>query len=227
MGVKLRSIARNPRLLLAYKGIAFTALLWLYAAFPGWLAGFLFAAGAGLLYANPLFNTSAFFPLFAAEMIISFASLSVVSAFRGALIVFLGCAFAIIAGLKNLALTHRGQWTEAVCYALSYITALMFFLHYFSGFFRLSWIIALIAFGLIWSVMIRDRHVLGLALLVLGEMLWVVSWLPIGFFASANVMFFVMLFLGDSLVKKRIAWKDAALYTLLIFAALGSSYWRL
>lgn len=227
MGARLRSITRNPRLPLAYKGIAFSTLLWLYAAFPGWLSGMAFAAGAVLLYANPLFNASAFFPLFAAEMIISFALFPLALAFRAAVVIFLGCAFAITIGLKNLILTHRGEWARSVCYGLSYIALSIFFLERASGFFWLSWSIALCTIGLVWLVMIPDRHSIGPMLVVLGEMLWIVSWLPIGFFASANVVFLAMLFISGALAEKKITAKNGLLFAVLAGMVLASSYWKL
>lgn len=227
MGARLRSIARNPRLLLAYKGIAFSALLWAHAVVPGWLSGALFILGAGFLYATPLFNASAFFSLFIAEIIISFASLPAAPAFRAATIALLGVAFAITVGLKNLVLTHREQWARGLCCALSYATTLIFFLWHGNGLFWFIWLVAMLAFALIWSVMIRDGHVVGLALTLFGEMLWVVSWLPIGFFASANMVFLTMLFMGDVILKKKIMGKDMALFAVFIGIILVSSYWKL
>lgn len=227
MGVKLRSIARNPRSLLAYKGVAFSILLWAHTIVPGWLSGVLFVAGAGFLYANPLFNASSFFPFFIVEIIISFAWPPAVPEFRAALIVLLGIAFAVTVGLKNLVLTHREQWARGICYALSYLVALIFFLRQGGGPFWLIWLITVFALGLAWSVMISDRRIVGAALVLFGELIWVVSWLPIGFFASANTVFLTMLFIGDALVEKKIALKHAAVFFILIAIVLGSSYWKL
>ncbi len=227
MGARLRSIVRNPRLLLACKGIAFSALLWAHAVAPGWLSGVFFIGGAVFLYATPLFNASSVFSLFIAEIIISFALLPVAPAFRAAVIVLLGVAFAITVGLKNLVLTHREEWVCGLCCALSYTIIFIFFLWHGNGPFWFVWLVAMSALGLIWSVMIRDGHVVGLALVLFGEMIWVVSWLPIGFFASANMVFLAMLFMGDIILKKKITGKDMALFAVFIVIILVSSYWKL
>src|SRR3989344_7373314 len=140
---KLRLITRSPRSILAYKGAAFSVLLGMFMAYPGWKSAVLYCAGACILYARPLFNTSAFAPLFAALLIASFSFPSFTSPFRIGLVIVFSVLFAIIIGVKNLVLTHREQWVRGVAYALSYCTLIIFFLASPENVFWLSWVGAL------------------------------------------------------------------------------------
>lgn len=220
-------IIKNPRFLLAYKSAVFGILLWLFWRSPGLFWGFLYVAGAGFLYLRPLFNSSALFSLLVAEIALSIALQP--SFFTARVFFTLGFSFVffIILGIKNLVLIHRERWMRGVCYIVLYISVLDFFLHYFSRPFWFAWVFAMILLWLILLVLISDRRLIGPVLVLLGELLWVVSWLPIGFLSSTNIVLLVILFIDDTLRGKRLIRKNSALFIVLIAVVLGTSYWRL
>ncbi len=227
MGEKLLLITKNPRFLLACKSAVFGVLLWLFWSSPGLFWGFVYGAGAGFLYFRPLFNSSASFFLLVAEIALSIALQP--SSFMARVMYTLGfsCIFFIILGIKNLVLTNRERWMQGICYILLYISVLDFFLHYFSRPFWFAWVFAILMLLCILLSFIADRRLIGPVLVLLGELLWVVSWLPIGFLASANIVFLVMVYIGNALREKRLTAKNSALFIVLIAVVLGTSYWKL
>ena len=227
MGEKLSLILKNPRLILACKGLFLGALLYFFMGQRGWFAGVLYVGAAGLFYFQPLFNTAAYLPLFIGTVL-----LSLWTAFAGMVypfvfaVIFAG-VFAVILGAKNLILTQRASWARASAYTLSYVCLLLFFMVGMGGVFLFSWGALMLLLGLFWQAVIPDRVLLAPALVVVGELAWVVSWLPIGFLSSANLVFLALLFMGDGCVEGRYSPKHLFVFAGLIAVVLMSSYWRL
>lgn len=227
MGEKLKLILKNQRFILACKGLFLGVLLWFFIDQKGWFTGMAYIGAAGLLYFRPLFNVSAYLLLFVGTIL-----LSLIAAFAGVLysvisaFIFAG-VFAIIFGVKNLILTQRTSWVRASAYLLSYLCLLLFFMQGMGGVFWFSWIVLMILLGLFWQAAIPDRFLLAPALVVIGELAWVVSWLPIGFLSSANLVLLTMLLVDDGYIAGRIRWKHLFVFTGLIALVLMSSYWTL
>lgn len=220
-------ILRNPRFILACKGLFLGALLWFFAYQGGWFAGVIYVSAAGLLYFQPLFNVSAYFPFFAGTVLLSFVAVFAGVVYPLILAFLFAGVFSVIFGAQNLILTQRASWVRASAYLLSYLCLLLFFMQGMAGVFWFSWIALITLIGLFWQAVIPDRVLLAPALVVVGELAWVVSWLPIGFLSSANLVLLTMLFVGDGCIDGRIRWKHLFLFAGLIVMVLLSSYWKL
>lgn len=227
MGEKLRLILRNPRFILAYKGLFLGALLWLFMRQGGWFAGIIYVGAAGLLYVRPLFNASAYLSLFIGTVLLSLTAVFAGVAYPFVFAVIFAGVFAVIFGAKNLILTHRTAWVRASAYLVSYLCLLLFFMQGMGGVFWFSWVVLMLLLGLFWQAAIPDRVLLAPALLAVGELAWVVSWLPIGFLSSANLVLLTMLFVDDGCIDGRIRWRHLCIFTGLIGVVLLSSYWKL
>lgn len=227
MGEKLKLILKNPRFILACKGLFLGALFWFFMHQGGWFAGIIYVGAAGLLYFTPLFNVSAYFPFFVGTVLLSLAAAFARAAHPLILAFLFAGVFAVIFGAQNFILTQRVSWMRASAYLLSYLCLLLFFMQGMAGVFWFSWIALMILLGLFWQAVIPDRVLLAPALVVVGELAWVVSWLPIGFLSSANLVLLTMLFVGDGCSEGRIRWKHLFIFAGLIAVVLLSSYWKL
>lgn len=187
----------------------------------------MYVVGAGVLYFRPLFNASAYASLFLAAVLISLWWAEV-AGYPYFFAVIVSCIFVIILGIKNLILTHREWWARVAAYGLSYFCLILFFMHGATAYpFWLVWILLMVIIGLVWQAVIKDNALLLPALIAVGELAWVTSWLPIGFLASANVIILTMLFVDDGYVEGRYRWKNLLLFAGLIAVVLTSSYWTL
>lgn len=227
MGEKLRLILKNPRFILACKGLFLGALLWLFMRQGGWFAGIIYIGAAGVLYFRPLFNVLAYLPLFAGTVLFSLTAAFAGVAYSFVFAFICAGVFAVILGAKNLILTHRTSWVRASAYLLSYLCLLLFFMQGGGGVFWFSWVVLMLLLGLFWQAAIPDRVLLAPALVAVGELAWVVSWLPIGFLSSANLVLLTMLFVDDGCIDGHIRWKHLCIFAGLIAVVLLSSYWKL
>jgi len=147
----------------------------------------------------------------------------------GAAILFsvvIAVLFGSALGVKNLILIHRDAVLEAGVYALAYVALLLFFMQALSGVFALIWLYAVVCIWLSSYLLIRDYRIALVLALLMGELIWIVSWLPIGFLNSASLCFTVMLFAGDAVREKRISPRNTAILAALIVLIFATSHWR-
>lgn len=231
MATVLRSVWKSPKSLLAFKGGLF-GLSFLYSP---WLA-----VPMGLwLYFKPLFYHSfTLLRLFCVFLIIVITtSVSWLSA------VVFGFLFFVILGLKNLIFIRRRYWRLLLVFSLFYLVFLNFFLINQSSFFALKWLGTVFLLVLLMQDLIRalitpvtaNMIVAGwLSAFLLGQAVWIISWLPIGFLNSANLAVIMALLLVDlnvnyfwGTLRRGLIVKDLALFLVLFLIILGTSQWKL
>jgi hypothetical protein len=130
-------------------------------------------------------------------------------------------------GVKDLILIHRETLLEASAYVLSYVAFLLFFMQATSGVFFVAWLYAVFSVFLAFYLLARDYRVALLFATLFGELIWIVSWLPIGFVNAASVCFASTLFMGDVARENRISAKNSLILGGLITLILSTSYWRI
>lgn len=224
---KLRLILRNQRFRSAYKA---TLVLLILAQFmrsgsPVWGAAFFviacflyFRRTANMLAALPLFTGAVITPFFFPYNLGAPAA----TLFVACIAVLLYVAY----GVKDLALIHRESLLEAGGYALSYVAFLLFFMQAMTGAFLPVWLFAVFCVWLSFLLIVRDYRVALLFATLFGQLIWIVSWLPIGFLNSASLCFAILLFAGDAARENRISAKNTAILGALIVLIFATSHWR-
>lgn len=172
-----------------------------------------------MLSALPLFVGAVFAPLFFPH------NLGVpISTLFSAIIAGL---FYVALGVKDLTLIHREKLLEVVAYVLLYIALLLFFMQALSGIFFFIWLYAVICAWLSFLLIADDYRAALLFATLMGELIWIVSWLPIGFLNSASICFALTLFAGDAVRENRISAKNTVVLGALITLIFVTSYWRI
>lgn len=225
MAIKLKLALKNPIFTLTFKSLVFGFFLYLYNANPNLIWGAVFLLVSFWLYSRPLFNVSSYFPLFLVLLFLSFWMGLADGWITGASWWFLTLSFGILLGLKNLILTHRYYWHYFISFTASYLLFLNFFLLDKSDWFWLKWIVLVFSIFLLFKDLLSPAILAGLLVLVIGQLSWVISWLPVGFLSSANLLMLFLLFMVDILGYKRFSAKNFGLFVLLLAIILGSSYW--
>lgn len=227
MAEKLRSISKNPRFISALKGslVFFVALRFL--SIFSWEWGALYVALAVFFYSRPFFNISGTFPLFFA--IVSLPLFARPDSFPLQFLLALAVAvsYTILLGVKNLALTHREWWIHCVSYFISYLFFLAFFSASPISSFFVSWLFSCVFLYSIFRSVIVDRHIALIAAFFAVEMLWISSWLPVGYLSLANFMLLISLFLSDVAYEGVMTFRNRVLFPLLSLVIAASSYWQL
>ncbi len=226
MVAKLKSILRNQRFRLACSSLIFFVVLAQFMRSGSLWWGGAYLLTASFLYFRPIFNASSNFPLFIGIVSTPFffpSGLGITAAILFSAL----CAILFFAALgsKNLVLTHRAAWREAGAYALSYVVLLLFFMQAINGPFLLLWVWAVSVLWLMLCLTMPRPRLAFVCIVLIGELIWIVSWLPIGFLSMANLCFAVLLFIGDSAVKNRVTIRTTALFSAFIALVFLSSYW--
>ena len=225
---KLKSISGNQRFRLACSaGLIFLVLAqFLRTGSAAWGGAFFFAASflyfrrtANMLSALSLFVGALFSPLFFPHNLGT--PLSTLFSLVIASLLF------VALGVKELILIHREALLEASGYALSYVALLLFFMQATFGMFFFAWLYAVFALFLAFYVLTKDHRMALLFATLFGELIWIVSWLPIGFLNSASVCFAIVLFAGDAVRENRISARNVAILAALIGLIFTTSHWRL
>lgn len=227
MVIKLKSISKIPTLGLAFKGLIFGAFLYFYYLNPSIWRGMILVVLALWLYSQSLFNFSSFLPTL---FVLLFLALWI--GWRANFLSFFSLAsivlvFAVVLGVKNLIITHRVAWYYLINCILGYLVLLNFFLLDKSSLFPLKWLLAITLLTLLFWGLVQSRIALLVIILLIGEMVWLVSWLPIGPLSSANLAMLALLFLLEALHYQRLSWKKLGLFIILATAIFSSSYWQL
>ena len=220
MAAKLNWILQKPAYQLALKAALFAGLLYFYYGQPGVFRAGLFLAAALLLYSRPLAGSFNYLPLFLVILILAFWS----GPAGGWL---LALAFGLLLGLKVLALTHRQFWLYLLTIILGYLTFLDFFLTEKSAGFVFYWLASGLVVFLLLQNLFQDRLTSAVAALLLSQLLWLLSWLPVGFLTAANLLLLVLLLLLETCYYQRLSPRSAGLFVLLTLIVLTTGYWRL
>lgn len=227
MVTKLRLSLRTPILGLAFRGLIFGAFLYFYYLNPSVWRGGLFLAAAFWFYGQSLFNFTVFLPTLLVTLFLALwigLQANFLSFLSLALIVFI---FVIVLGVKSLIITHRTSWCYLITCALSYLLLINFFLLDKSSLFPIKWLIATVLLTLLFWNLIKSRVALLVLVLLVGEIMWLVNWLPIGPLSATNLTFLSLLLALEAIYYQRLSWKNLGLFAILIVTILSGSYWRL
>ena len=227
MAIKLKSVLRNQAFTLTFKALVFGLSLFFYNSQPTLGRGGLFLLIAFWLYGHPLFNFLSFLPTFLALVFLSFWTGYAGGPLAGLAPWLISPCFGILLGLKNLLITNRRYWHYLIVLAASYLAWINFFLLDLSKFFWLKWPLVLLLTYFLFKDLLPDKVAVIFLCLITGELLWVISWLPIGFLGSANLLMAATLFLAEAMANKRLIWKNLVLLTGLVSVILLTSYWQI
>ncbi|MFH1759324.1 MAG: hypothetical protein ABH822_02050 [Patescibacteria group bacterium] len=240
MVAKLKSVWKNQISQLAFKAAIFGLLLLWFGYGHSLPAAAALVVGVMWLYFKPFFNPVAMLRPFSVFLILAFWTTTVTFSYIA--VVFLAFLFFVILGLKNLILVRRKGWRAFLDISLLYLGFLNFFLLDKSSLFFLKWGGFLVVFYLLFGDLLRTVRapddkvgvVGGVLTLIAAELLWVVSWLPIGFLASANLMILVSLLMVDLLagyfkgkLRQKMIIKDLMVFLVLLAVVLLTSRWTL
>ena len=238
MREKLKSILREPRLVLALKSAVFAGFLALLKIGGfGALPILFFLAAAFTLFSYP--------PNFSFLVLLGIAMVTVGILddllFLTAAIALFSCLFYIAAGIKSLTLIHRSEWDYAKNLLLFYAVFLFFFLADKSSLFFIKYLSVLaIGFFLLreWLAdLIPDlpRKINFAALLsafLMAQFLWAVALLPLGPINSANLMVLISYILFDftshyfqGKINRQLVMKNVAVLVLLLLVIFATSGW--
>ncbi len=234
MEIKLKLILLNPQLRLAFKAILFLGFLTL--ARLGDFSLFvtlLFIIGAVVLYARPLFRTVEKLGDF---LVLMFSALVFNLVFIDSLDFFFSAAyysllFFLLIGIKDLILINRSFWSVVLNFGLAYPIFLIFFQGHFAGAWWKAPILFFLTILLSKNVLKRSVATAPFSLLVI-EVAWASSFLPIGFIglANLNLLFYaVTLSLFDfheqGLLDKKKILSLLSVFIVLSLTILGLSSW--
>ena len=220
--------SRNPRSISGYKGAVAGFLA--YGFLSGWGLSWWFAYAVFLCasYFSPVANASRLILPFSVAVSLPLFSDSVPYGYWAIpTALFLGVAFAVILGVKNLTITHREAWVASVSHALTYLSFLSFFALAPSRGFALLAVFALYAaLACVRACGAEFREAFPLVAAQAG-VLWSASLLPVGFVGETNIAFAAFLFMHDALHSGAFrASRVASLAAAVALIALVSS-WRL
>ena len=220
MAEKLKSVLvnlyqkRRNQLLLSLKAIGFGATLAIAAAadFHPLLVLF-FIAAALSMYARPLFDRYQTGFAFIILLLVSLLGMNIVSdsrLFFPALAVF-SYIFYILLGVKGYLFVKRGRLYYLSTLLIFYALFVIFFLSNKSEWFLAKYLGVVIAAFLLfraWLALVtsfnfpkREAIASAIAALLVAQMLWAVTILPIGFISSATILLLLVFALSDFLVK--------------------------
>lgn len=222
MGIKLQSALKSPILQLAFKS-ALVGLGFFYSLWLGWLI-------AGWFYFRPSFNSSAFLSLFALFLFLSFMDPYLL------VLIILSVLFGILLGLKNMVLVNRQLWRSVLIFSLFYLSFLEFY-EIGNFLFPLKWLLFVFIVWLLFVELFKGfldqpHRVLSLtSALIIGELMWIINWLPIGFLSSANITILAVFLIADlaayyyrKKLSQKLIIKGIVLFFILLILVLLTSF---
>ncbi len=236
MVTKLKSVFLNPQSGLLFKTVIFAGFL-LLSRMGGFtlLPVTLLVLVSIILYARPLFRTVKFlssFSIFLASVVAFNLTFRDNWDFVFSLIYFSSVLF-ILLGVKDLILIRREVWGRLVNCLIAYPVFLIFFYYY--QFLSNIWYLLVLFFIilLLSKNIIPSRLFYWLTPLVISQLAWASSFLPIGFVGAANLSLLsyvtLVLFLDEHLAgtlgRKKILLLGTV-FILLLVAILGVSGWK-
>ncbi len=153
-----------------------------------------------------------------------------------------GLSFLIL-GLKNLYLTKKNYWYYLLNLGLFYGLFLNYFIKindYFPIKLSLIFIVSFFLFREFLKIFTkqvsRENNILSFVFALLtGQMAWIISWLPIGPIAGANLLFIfvysveniITLKTEGKLRDKKAIFKNALVFCLLLIVIILTSQWQI
>lgn len=234
MVAKLKSVLQNPILQLAFKPLLFGGLLFLvWLTHFNLLALLLFLGLNFLLYTHPLLKSLSFLSSFLILILLSILSLFFLAGdqlyLAILLIVVFTVLFYLILGLKNLQIRERDYWYYLIHLSLFYLTFLNFFIDsdYFwlklVGVFLISLFLLKELLKLFKDISSENNLFYLVISLIITELVWIISWLPIGFLSATNLIFTTVYFSGLVILGK----KNLTIFLLLLLLIFFSSGWQI
>ena len=141
--------------------------------------------------------------------------------------VVLALLFGIALGVKNLILIHRAALLHAGAYVIIYITLLLFFIQAGSAAFLPLWLFTIFIFWLAFYSLLSDYRLALVPTVLLGELVWIASWLPIGFLNLTGICFVIALCMSIMVREDRVSNKNMALALAPIILIFVTSYWAI
>jgi len=235
METKLKLVFQSQKLRLAFRALIFAGLLaWVKLGGLSFPPVLIFLASSAFLYASPLFKTMEMIRPFLILLIVSLLSaLSVPAWSLPSLAIYYGLLFYLLLGVKNLVFLQRIVWHRILNFSMAYPVFLLFFHHNQTDYlFRAVPLFIILLF--LFSDFFQKRFLSWLLALILLEIVWAISLLPIGFFSAASLAFLSYFTVSDlfrrqsekSLTKEAII-NYATLFSVIFLFILGSSRWSL
>lgn len=208
MAITLKLSLRNHQLRLALKALVFAVFLtlarWFDFSIP---ATAIFLIVAAILYLRPIFQTPFYLPVFLILIIAGPLWLSYLPGYAAMIgVLVLSVLFYLLIGIKNLVLIERNAANLGLNLGLLYIVSLIFFLsHSAQPFYILLRLAGLFVASLfIAGGIFKGRRWSSVAVaLLITEAAAVTVFLPIGFLASANLLFIVSWLMINFVYKYR------------------------
>lgn len=248
MAARLKSVFLNQISQLAFKAVFFGLLLYWYLASGSFLAAAVFAVSAILLYLKPVFNLLLFKWSFLILLLLSFLTAArlnffIIDYLNWLAVIFLAFLFFLILALKNFALIRRDFWYLVLNLSLFYLIFLNFFLINQSSWFVMKWLGFMALIFLLLKELLtpmvpkaaNQSNIISLLLsLLIGEFLWIASWLPIGFLSLASLTLLLVMLLVNLTINyylgklgRRLVLIDVSLFLILLAVILLASKWTI
>lgn len=175
-----------------------------------WLAALIFWLTNIFLYFHPLFNSFSTLNSFFVFLLLALPTLRIphLYAAGGAgagqniwlavIIIFLGLLYYWLFGLKNLLFVEKKSWRYLLNLGLFYLLAINFFSWPMDYFWLKMAVFLVLAFILLRELLKQkdfnfftghENYFLMVVCLLLGEVAWLISWLPLSALISANIFF--------------------------------------
>lgn len=231
MREKLKSILREPRLILVLKSAVFAGFLALVkiGGFGTLPILFFFITALILFSSTPNFS---FLVLLGAAL----ATMRLLDdyLFLTAAIVLFSFLFYIAVGIRSLTLIHRSEWNYAKNLLLFYAVFLFFFLADKSSWFLIKY---LAVFGASFFLLrewfaARTKFAALVSAFLLSQFLWATALLPLGPINSANLMVLLVYILFDFTshyfqgnINRQLVMKNIAVLVLLLLIIFATSGW--
>lgn len=236
METKLKSVLKNPTLLLAFKAGLFGVFLFLVGVAQFKISAVLiFLVVALLIYTRPLFRTFEFLTPLIILLTVSLMGvvLSSNTIYFFPVIAFFSYLFFLILGLKDLALIRRADWHRFLNLSLAYSVFLLFF-NYTQEFFLPRLLLLFLATLFLLGDLLKKRIFYWLLALLIIEAAWAIGLLPIGFISAATLLLLVysaltdvaVHYLGGNLPRRRIL-ANTSIFVLLLLLIFAFARWSL
>lgn len=248
MAIKLKSVLKNPHLQLAFKTLIFGGFLTLvklgnFGAIPI----LFFVLAAFLLYSRPIFNTTAFLISFLILIIVAILFLKTFpeNAFFFSGVLFFSLIFYVLLGVKNLIFINRTFWFYFLNLALFYAIFINFFFIDKSTFFAFKILVLFLGLLLLFKEFFRNFFpeyslpkkktlIIWLLTLIVLEIVFAISLLPLGFINSANLATLSVFILNDltfnylkGTFNRRLLLINVTLFVLLLLLIFGTTKWEI
>lgn len=237
MGAVLESVSKSPILSSAFKSLLLTlSIFWLRGSGFGFLAALLFFFVFSLFYFRPRIGSSRFLAS-AAALVLLVVSLPYITSYEIYFSATSGFLFYLLLGVKNLGFMRRKDFyyllhfAEIIALSALFLKGIIHPLLAFVVFFFIFREFYVFFFG----ASVRRVSLIGAGeTLILGESLWIISFLPLGILAGvalAAALIFVFHDLTlrhlEGSLSRDLVLRNATVMIFLTLFILGTSRWTL